>query len=151
MNDQVEGAAVAESNRSEVANIAGCQATDTEPLGERHDRRVHQAEAEIGEASVDFHRARELTDRRWRVGEGALSEILHEQLHRPTLVTQEVVDLGEHQTGNVSSTGLVNDLAKLLVVGRALDHIVEESASVAMSAAVLPAGTEQLALVAALR
>jgi hypothetical protein len=151
MNDQVEGAAVAESNRSEVANIAGCQAPDTEPLGERHDRGVHQAEAEIGEAFVDFHRARELTDRRWRVGEGAPSEILHEQLHRSTLVTQEVVDFGEDQTGNVSSTGLVNDLAKLLVVGRALDHIVEESASVAMSAAVLPAGTEQLALVAALR
>ena len=56
MNDQVEGAAVAESKGCEVTQIARCQTTDAERLGERHDRTIDEAHAEIREASVHFHR-----------------------------------------------------------------------------------------------
>jgi hypothetical protein len=87
-----------------------------------HDRAIHQPETQVCEASVDFHRTRELTDRRRCVGEGAPSEILHEHVHRSTLVTQEVVDLGEHQTTNIASACLVNGLTKSLVIERAFDQ-----------------------------
>jgi len=56
MNHQFERAAVAESNGCEVTHAARSQTTDAERLGERHDRAVHEAQAEIREASVHFHR-----------------------------------------------------------------------------------------------
>jgi hypothetical protein len=85
----------------------------------------------------------------WRVGENARGEVLHEHLHRLALVAKKVVDLGEYDPGNVAGACLIDGLAKRLVVRGALDEIVDECPGVAISAAALRAGTEQLALVAA--
>jgi hypothetical protein len=72
-----------------------------------------------------------MTDRRWRVGECASSQILHEHLHRPALVAKEVVDLGEHEAGDVAGACLIDGLAKQLVVRGTLDEIVDECPGVA--------------------
>jgi len=56
MNHQLERTAVAESNGREVTHIARGQTMDAERFGERHDRTIDEAEAEIREASVHFHR-----------------------------------------------------------------------------------------------
>ena len=99
MNDQLEGAAVAQSNGREVTHVARRQPANTERFGERHNRAIDEAKTKIPEASVHIHRARQLTDGWRRVGERASGEILHEPLHRLALVAKEVVDLGEHQPG----------------------------------------------------
>ena len=131
MNHQFKRVSVTQSNGREVTHIARGQTTNAERLGERHDRTIDEAKAEIPEASVHIHRTRKLTDGWRRVRERATSEILHERVHRSALVAQEVVDLGEHQTRNIASACLVNGLAKPLVVGRALYHVVDEGPGVA--------------------
>ena len=60
-----------------MTHIARRQPTDVKRLGERNDRTVDEAQAEVREASVYFHRTRELTSGRRRIGEGAAGEILH--------------------------------------------------------------------------
>jgi hypothetical protein len=57
--------------------------------------------------------------------------ILHEDLHRGSLVAKEVIDLSEHQARNVPSAGVVDGASKPLVVRRALDSMIEEGAGVA--------------------
>jgi len=131
MNNQLERTSVAESNSREVTHVACCQTMDAEHLGERHDRTIHQAEAEIGETPVHFHGSCELTGGWRRVREGAASEILHERLHRPALFAKEIVDLGEHEARDVPGPCPVNGVPKLLVVRRALDQIVDERSCVA--------------------
>ena len=92
-----------------------------------------------------------LVERGRRVGEGAASKIPHERLHRPPLVAKEVVRLGQHQGRNIVVRARSMALPEQTVVRRARDKIVEQCASVArIDAAVLPATSEQLALVAAL-
>jgi hypothetical protein len=56
MNHQVERPAVPTSNGAEVTHVARCQATDAERLGERYNRPIDETQAQIGEASVHFHR-----------------------------------------------------------------------------------------------
>jgi len=56
MNHQVECAAVAQPNGGKVTHVARREAADAKRLRERHHRTIHQAEAEISEASVHFHR-----------------------------------------------------------------------------------------------
>jgi len=131
MDDEVERAAVTQSDGDKVTQVARRQTTDAERLGERYDRTIDEAQAEIGEALIHFHRTGELTERRRRVGEGASSEILHEHLHRAALVAKEIIDFGKHETGNVASACLVNGVAKQAVVWRALDEIIEQRAGVA--------------------
>jgi hypothetical protein len=92
-----------------------------------------------------------LTDSGRRVDEGATGEILHEYLHRPALVAKKVIDFGEHETGYVAGACLVDGVAKQSMVWRTLDQIIDQGPVSQMSAAALPAGTEQPALVAALR
>ena len=57
MNHQLKRAAVAESNGCEVAHVARGQTTDAERLGERHDRTIHEAKAEIRVAPIHIHRS----------------------------------------------------------------------------------------------
>ncbi len=61
----------------------------------------------------------------------AAREILDEFAHRVPLVAKEVVNLGEHQAGNVAGARLVDGVAKQPVIWRALDEIVEERARIA--------------------
>jgi hypothetical protein len=56
MNHHSKRAPAAESNDCEVMHVARCQATHAEQLGERYDRAIHEAQAEIRETSVHFHR-----------------------------------------------------------------------------------------------
>ncbi len=56
MNHQVERPAVAESNGGEVTHVARREAAYAERLGQRYDRTVDEAQAEIREAPVHFHR-----------------------------------------------------------------------------------------------
>jgi hypothetical protein len=56
-NHQLERAAVAESKGGEVTHVARRQTTDAERLGKGHDRAIDEAQVQIREASVDFHRA----------------------------------------------------------------------------------------------
>jgi hypothetical protein len=46
-----------ESNGSEMTHVAGCQTPDAKHLGQRYDRTIDKAQAEICESSVHFHRA----------------------------------------------------------------------------------------------
>lgn len=131
MHDQLEPAAASEPNGCEVAHVTCREPMDAERLGQRHNRCVDEAEAEIREASVHGHRTRQLAERRGRVGEGTSGEILHERLHRRALVAKEVVDLGEDETRNVTGARPVDGVAKELVVWRALDEVVDERAGVA--------------------
>ncbi len=55
-NHQLEGAAVTQSNGCEVTHVARGQTTDAERLGERYNRPIDEAQANIREASVHFHR-----------------------------------------------------------------------------------------------
>ena len=59
MNDQFERAAVTPPNGSKVTHFPRDQTTDAERLSQRHDRSIDEAEAEIREASIHFHRASE--------------------------------------------------------------------------------------------
>lgn len=86
--------------RLRTTSIARNRATYAERFG-RHDRSVDQAQAEIREASIHFHRTRKLTNGRRCIGERAAGEIVHEHSHRPAFVAKEVVDLGEHEGRNV--------------------------------------------------
>jgi hypothetical protein len=52
-------------------------------------------------------------------------------VHCLALVTKEVVDFGKHQTRDVAGACLIDDVAKELVVCRALDEVVDERTSVA--------------------
>ena len=56
VNHQVKRPAVAESNGGEVTHVARCQTADAKGLGERDNRRIDEAQAEIGKASIHFHR-----------------------------------------------------------------------------------------------
>jgi len=56
MNDQLKRASVTQSNSREVTDVACGQTTDTERFGKRDDRTIDEAQAEIREASVHFHR-----------------------------------------------------------------------------------------------
>jgi len=114
-----------------VTQVARRQTTDVESLGECYDRSVDEAQVEIREASVHFHRTRELTDSWRRVREGASREILHEHLHRPALVAKEVVDLDEHETWNITRACLVDGIAEEPVVWRALDDVVDKRTGIA--------------------
>lgn len=131
MHDQLEPEATSESNDGEVPHVARRKPVNAKRLGQRHDRAVNEAQAEICEAAVHFHRTRELTNCRWSVGEGAACEVLHERLHRVALAAKEVVDLGEDETRNVAGACLIDGGAKELVVWRALDEIVDERPGVA--------------------
>lgn len=131
MNDQLERAAIAESNGCEVTHVACCQTTNAQRLGEGYDRTIDETDAKVCEASIHIHRTRKITDRRWRVGERASSQILHEHPHPPALVAKEVVDLGEHETWDVPAACLIDGLAKQLVVRGALDEIVDECPGIA--------------------
>jgi len=62
--------------------------------------------------SINFHRPRKLIQRRWCIGERATRNVLHEDSHRRPLITQEVVEFRQHQTGNVASAGAVDGVAK---------------------------------------
>jgi hypothetical protein len=112
MHNKRERLTVTEANSAEVADVARGEATDTEQLGERHDRRVNQPQAEIGKESVHFHRARELTSGWRRIRKSSATEILHEHLHCLTLVAKEVVELGEHESRNVTSAGVVDRVSE---------------------------------------
>jgi hypothetical protein len=92
MHHQLEGPAARESNGGEVTHVAGREPADVERLREGNDGGIDEAQVEVREAPVHFHRARELTSRRRRVGEGTGCEIPHERLHRRTLVPQKVVN-----------------------------------------------------------
>ena len=131
LNHQVERAAVMQSNGGEVTHVARGQSTDPERLGKRYDRTIDEAQAQIREASVHFHRTRELTDGWRRVSEGAARDIPHEHLHRPALVAKDVVDLCEHETRNVTCACLVNGSAKEPMVWRALNEVVDKRTGVA--------------------
>lgn len=131
MNHQFERPAVAEPNRREVTHIARRETPDAKRLGERHYRGVDEAKAEFREATVNSHRPGQLTDCWRRVSEGAAREILHERLHRRPLVTKEVVDLGEYQSRNVASPGLVNGVAEEPVVWCALDEVIDQRTRIA--------------------
>ena len=65
--------------------------------------------------------------------------------------TTDAERLGEHETGNAAGARPINGTAKQPVVRRALDEIVDKRPDIAISAAALPAGTEEFALVAAFR
>ena len=67
MHDQLEPAATGESNGGEVAHVARREPVDAKRLGQRHDRAVNKAQAEIRDASVHVHRTSELTSGRRRV------------------------------------------------------------------------------------
>ena len=56
MDDERERAAVTQSDGGKVPQVARRQTTDVKSLGECHDRAVDEAQAEIAEASVHFHR-----------------------------------------------------------------------------------------------
>jgi len=131
MNHQVERAAVTQSNGGEVTDVTRGQSTDAERLGKRYDRTIDEPQAQIREASVHFHRTRELADGWRRVSEGAARDIPHEHLHRPALVAKEVIDLCEHETRNVTCACLVNGSAKEPVVWRALNEVVDKRTGIA--------------------
>jgi hypothetical protein len=52
MHHQLERASVAKWNRREVTHVACCQTMNAERLGERHDRTIDKAQAEICRTSV---------------------------------------------------------------------------------------------------
>ncbi len=131
MHNQLEPAATGESNGSEVAHVARREPVDTKRLGQRHDRTIDEAQTEIRESPVHFHRTCELADCRRRVGEGAANEILHEHVHRLALVAKEVVNFGKDETGDIAGTRLVDGGTKEPVVWRAFDEIVDERPGVA--------------------
>ena len=85
---------------------------DAESLSKSDDRGVHKAETKVLVAPINLHRPRELIQRGLGVSKGAATNVLHERLHRPALVTKKVIDLSEHQSRNVTGTGLVDGVAK---------------------------------------
>jgi hypothetical protein len=117
------GRTVTESNNGEVTHVPWRQSTDAQRLGQRHHRCVDEAQPEVDKAPVDFHGAGEMPECRRCICEGATREILHEQLHPLALVAKEVVNFGQHETGDVAGPCLVNGLAKQPVVRCALDQI----------------------------
>ena len=131
MNHQIKRAAVTQSNGGKVTHVARGQSTDAERLGKRYDRTIDEAQAQIREASIHFHRTGELTDGWRRVSESAARDIPHEHLHRPALVAKEVVDLCQHETRNVTGACLVNGSAKEPVVWRALNEVVDKRTGIA--------------------
>jgi hypothetical protein len=57
VDDQLQRAAVAQPNCGEVTHVAGSHASEAEAFRERHERSIHQTEAEIRVAAVDLYRA----------------------------------------------------------------------------------------------
>jgi hypothetical protein len=98
MYHHFERSAIAKTNGREMTHIARDETTNAKRFGERDDRSIDEAQVDVREASVDLHGTSKLTDGRRRVREGASGEILHEHLHRPSLIAKEVVDLGETET-----------------------------------------------------
>jgi hypothetical protein len=96
---------------------------DAKRLGQCNDRAIHEAKAKIREAPVHLHRTGQLTDCRRRVREGASCEILHEHVHRRTLVAQEAVELGQDEAWHISCTRLIDRSAKKLVIRGARDEV----------------------------
>jgi hypothetical protein len=131
VNDKLESASVPQPHRREMADVTRCEATDAEIFGEHHDGRVVQTEAKVGVSPVNLHRSREPVDRRRRIRERRTREVVHESIHRLPLVTKEVVDFRQHQSGNVSSSRSVDGLPEALVIGRAFHEVVEQGAGIA--------------------
>jgi len=131
MNDELERPAVPQSDGGEMTHIARGQTADAERLGQRNDRSVNEAQAEIRKTSIDFHRTRELADSWRRIGESASGDVMHEHLHRRPFVAQEVVDLGKHQARHITSPCPVNGIAEAPVIWRALDKVIDQRTGIA--------------------
>src|SRR5258705_288620 len=100
-DDDLEGTAVAQSNGGKVSHIARQHAADAEILGEHDNRRVHEAQTEIPVPVVHDHGAPKLIESRWRIGERTVEQIAHEYVHFLAVVAKEVVELRQHEAGNV--------------------------------------------------
>jgi hypothetical protein len=131
VNDKLKCASVAQPHSREVPHVACREPTDTEIFSEHDDRRIDQAETKVCVSRVNLHRSRELIDRRRCVRERPAREIVHESVHCRPLVAKEVVDFGQHQAGNVSSSRSVDGLPEALVIARALHEVVEQGAGIA--------------------
>jgi hypothetical protein len=131
VNDKLEGASIPKPHSGEVPDVARREAADAEIFSEHHDRRVDQAEAEVAVSHVNVHSSRELIDSRRSVRERAAGEIVHERVHRRSLVAEKVVDFRQHQPRNISSSRSVDDLPEAAVIGRALHEVVEQCTGVA--------------------
>src|SRR5262249_55596370 len=108
-----------------MAHIAGRDATDTEPLSERDDSAIHQAQAKIRVPAIDGQGSRELAKIGWGIDERAAGKIRHERRHRPPFVAEKIVDLREHQAWDVPSPRLVEGTSESTMVGCARDEVVE--------------------------
>lgn len=131
MHYQLEGLATAKSDRRKVTHVTRREPTDAERLRECYNRCVDEAQAEVRESTVHFHRTCELAEGRRRVGEGTFRQILHERLHRLAFVTKKVVNLGENEAWDVASTRAIDGKPKEPVIWRLLDEIVEQRSRVA--------------------
>ena len=131
MNDQLEGAPVAQPDGREVADISCREATDAEIFSERHKGGIDEAQAEMAVAPVNLHGPRELIERRRGVGKCPTREVVHERVHRRPLVAKEVIDFRQDQTRNVSRPRPVDSESKTLMVRRAFDDVVEQRAGIA--------------------
>jgi hypothetical protein len=131
VNDKLESASVPQPHRREMADVTRCDATDAEILSEDYDRRVDQTEAKVGVLAINRHGPRKLVDRRRRIRERPAREVVHESIHRLPLVTKEVVDFRQHESGNVSSSRSVDGLPEALVIRRVFHEVVEQGAGIA--------------------
>jgi len=130
-HDELQRATTPESDRGEVANVSRCNTRHVEFLRECYHAGIDEAQSEVGIESIDFHRPRKLRVRRRRIEECTSSDVVDQRTHGSTLVSQEIIELGEHQSGNVTSPGGIDCAPERDVVGRRGDQIVEESSGIA--------------------
>lgn len=116
VNHQLERATVTESYGREMTHVSRGQPTNPERFGEGHDGSIDESQAEVGKASIHFHRTRQLPDRRWRIGESASGEILHERVHRRPVGAKEIIHFGENESRNVASARPIDGAPKEPVV-----------------------------------
>ena len=131
MDDEFERTPIAEPDGDEMTHIACGDSTNPESFCQRNHRPIHQAEPKIRVTTVDFQGSRELALIGWSVDERAAGKILHERLHRPAFVAEEIIELGQYQAWHVASARPVDGAPEQTVVGCARDEVVEERASVA--------------------
>src|SRR5262245_55301923 len=101
MDDELEAVPTAEADRAEVSDVTGRDPMDAELLGERNHRSVHKPELEVAVLLVDLDGSGQRGQSRRGIEERPACELSDQPRHRGSLAAEKVLDLGEHETGDI--------------------------------------------------